>query len=966
MVPETPESKTPMDENTIRIFQELLEKFVETKERFGSNSKAMDEFEQMLKKTFGSLGGFYKQVNKNSEHFSQSLTALSKAVRRGEASYADQHRLLKQLNNAIEDAKEANADAAEIQKLIDQKKLLAERANQQRQKEQLQESGKSFGEAIRAGSAQMATGAGQFVRGLQAGQSGVQITTGLMNAALDVASASAGGLSKGLTNAGAAIFAFPNIWTKVIGGLTMGTGAVVGMFQGAAAQLAKFGFEIASMEVEKTVKAFHALSSSGALFARGMDDIRVYSGRAGLTLTEFSDVIKGNSQNLAAAGFGVSEGAKIVGNVTSQFPKTVGKSGLSLQREMQNLGFSFKEQADLSTEVIADLRRTGRTATNQQVAEATAELAKNMRIVAEITGEDAKQKMDQAKKNSEEYAFNQKVQEMARRTGNTALPQTMQAFLSTLDDASQRYFMQAVVLDGAVTDTAAHITGLAEPSQQAARAFLTGSTSIEDFMGPFARFGDKQLTTLNQTGEAISRGYIALGVNADLAQAQNAAYRQAQRVNSESMARTIKNVKDSVAASGGMHEDVMTAEKKAHDMAVRLERDMGPAIKKFADVSLSMLELVENKLAELGLLKKAPETRQQQTFEQVKDQLEKSREQDNRTLIAKLKDTGKSAETVALEKKFQQLEAQQRDYTVAKDLYDTGLKDMIDRRRQEETQKKYGAEAGDHNTVELTAQQRQEVENLFKEEFKKRYGDKRVAAASGVRFSGGRTAVDILAAGAAPAVPAAGAAPAAGAVPAGTGKNALSDMGLRTKAGDVQAEGAYISPKLIELARQIQTSVPGFNYFSGANDQFHQLHKPTSAHTQGLALDFTLGQRPSAEQGQQIIAQLKSLGASYVADEYNYPSKSTTAGHIHVEVPAMARGGITSGLTLAGEAGPEAVVPLPDGKSIPVQQINNKEMVDLMQRQLTAMQEQTELTRRMINEQQRGNRVSRDILTASY
>jgi hypothetical protein len=45
---------------------------------------------------------------------------------------------------------------------------------------------------------------------------------------------------------------------------------------------------------------------------------------------------------------------------------------------------------------------------------------------------------------------------------------------------------------------------------------------------------------------------------------------------------------------------------------------------------------------------------------------------------------------------------------------------------------------------------------------------------------------------------------------------------------------------------------------------------------------------------------------------------------------------------------------------------SNKEMVGLMQRQLDAMQEQTNLTRSMINEQQRGTRVSRDILTASY
>lgn len=34
--------------------------------------------------------------------------------------------------------------------------------------------------------------------------------------------------------------------------------------------------------------------------------------------------------------------------------------------------------------------------------------------------------------------------------------------------------------------------------------------------------------------------------------------------------------------------------------------------------------------------------------------------------------------------------------------------------------------------------------------------------------------------------------------------------------------------------------------------------------------------------------------------------------------PLMAKGGITQGLSIAGEAGPEAVVPLPDGRSIPV------------------------------------------------
>jgi hypothetical protein len=37
-----------------------------------------------------------------------------------------------------------------------------------------------------------------------------------------------------------------------------------------------------------------------------------------------------------------------------------------------------------------------------------------------------------------------------------------------------------------------------------------------------------------------------------------------------------------------------------------------------------------------------------------------------------------------------------------------------------------------------------------------------------------------------------------------------------------------------------------------------------------------------------------------------------------VPLPGFARGGITRGMSIAGEAGPEAIVPLPDGRTIPV------------------------------------------------
>jgi len=113
----------------------------------------------------------------------------------------------------------------------------------------------------------------------------------------------------------------------------------------------------------------------------------------------------------------------------------------------------------------------------------------------------------------------------------------------------------------------------------------------------------------------------------------------------------------------------------------------------------------------------------------------------------------------------------------------------------------------------------------------------------------------------------------------------LAAQGLKIKQGDVQADGAEISPKLIELAKQIQGTIPGFSYFSGFNDKYHQ-DSGSSKHPKGLALDFALAGAPSKEEGQQIVDMIKGLGASYVRDEYNFPSSKATAGHIHAEISA--------------------------------------------------------------------------------
>lgn len=144
--------------------------------------------------------------------------------------------------------------------------------------------------------------------------------------------------------------------------------------------------------------------------------------------------------------------------------------------------------------------------------------------------------------------------------------------------------------------------------------------------------------------------------------------------------------------------------------------------------------------------------------------------------------------------------------------------------------------------------------------------------------------------------------------------------GLRIKSSEATA-GGESNPRLLELANMIQGKLGGdLKYFSAFNDAYHQGLDRASAHKTGTALDFTLTDPSKAA---QVAAMVKGMpGVKSVIDEYAKLSAGGTGGHIHAEISA-ANGAVLSGpssgyrpnLTMHGT---EAVVPLPDGRSIPV------------------------------------------------
>ena len=169
-----------------------------------------------------------------------------------------------------------------------------------------------------------------------------------------------------------------------------------------------------------------------------------------------------------------------------------------------------------------------------------------------------------------------------------------------------------------------------------------------------------------------------------------------------------------------------------------------------------------------------------------------------------------------------------------------------------------------------------------------------------------------------------GAPTASGGAAAPTSTDMLRQAGLILKKGDVQADGKEVDPRIIEIAKQVQASIPGFMQFTGFNDQFHNENTPGSKHTKGKAFDFVLSKAPSKEEAAKILAQMKSLGIDYAQDEYNNPSSAATGGHFHGQLNAFdggvfepRPGGVHVNLAEAGLR--EAAVPLNPGEKIRVE-----------------------------------------------
>ena len=143
--------------------------------------------------------------------------------------------------------------------------------------------------------------------------------------------------------------------------------------------------------IENLQDTFNSLSKVGAGGAADLGELQSLAGQANLSLNSFANLVGSNTEALAGFAGGVDAGKRRF----SELNKELYDTGLISQ--FKNLGYTSEEASEFVLQNTASLRRSARLQglTDKETVAVSARLAKNLSVVAKLSGKDAKQMQDE-------------------------------------------------------------------------------------------------------------------------------------------------------------------------------------------------------------------------------------------------------------------------------------------------------------------------------------------------------------------------------------------------------------------------------------------------------------------------------------------------------------------------------------------------------------------------------------------
>lgn len=201
-------------------------------------------------------------------------------------------------------------------------------------------------------------------------------------------------------------------WVPFIGA---GLAAAVGALGTLGHKIVNFASEIFTtvnivLEKEFQKRAFQLdqFMKLGGSFAGGMTEMGQLANQSGIGINTFTKAVVAARPYITDMGLTIGDATRLLAKNMSALGTTVGKGGKTVRDELLALGYSYEEQGSVMAQYMAQLKTTGvnlQAMAPAQLAKLTGEYARHLKVLSDITGQNARQLMDQSRAEAQRGAL---------------------------------------------------------------------------------------------------------------------------------------------------------------------------------------------------------------------------------------------------------------------------------------------------------------------------------------------------------------------------------------------------------------------------------------------------------------------------------------------------------------------------------------------------------------------------------
>jgi hypothetical protein len=602
-----------------------------------------EELFDMLRDIVNEAGGSQSSAGRSSQDPDKAFKAVDDALKRLQKqlgnttdSYAKKAQKAKRVLDATE--REIEAVEALIEQLDEQGKTseAAAARNRQTSLQEIRNSAEkkaataglvasltdgkkytaAFGQTIKTVGATTS----DVLNKLQSNAGAASVANTALSAGLGLAGQAGSKLGEGMTAAGSAAMMTKHPLAKLSGGALIAAGSLLKIGSPAVTAAMKFALEYLGKEFENIAQGFSKLSHAGALFTDGMTGMKNASATAALTLQQFGAVVEKNRANLVQSGVGVSAATDLLAKTSG----TIRSAGNNVGRQLNNLGYTFQEQAELIAETMGNLGRTGGLAGmgQDQIAEATLETAKSMKYLAGLASEDAKVRRESTRKANDEIGFRSKLLQLEKQYG-AGYAKKVEDAMAKLDPNVAQMVRELDKYGSIITPSlavmASNIPAMGEAANQFHSQMRAGAIDQETALRIQGRANDAIRRDAEQAGGTIATlGQARQGIGLDTAKALESTLANAIAMSSEAVEQTIQRVNQAANTADEETKKFIEAQKANQAAMVAAQKLAFDNMSRYAELVKDVNTALE------AALKKALEISQGGTsgvFGMLKDSL---------------------------------------------------------------------------------------------------------------------------------------------------------------------------------------------------------------------------------------------------------------------------------------------------------------------------------------------------------